>query len=493
MSNRCAVDIGALQTRWGALPVARRSYVDVGGLQQSIPDTADALANIKQDLKAFLRFNESSGARADSHGENHTTNSSGSPGRAATKTGYGLDCSPGSSQWVSIPDSADVSIGDADCTVAVLVRLKSAVSGAWCALAKGDGTSAEYFFQLGQSGVTGWAFNVASGASFGGHTRVATGDIGDHSFTGWILLIGLHDAAADTITLKRYAGRGTVTQSTSHAGGIYDGSAPLYFGSYPAFSQHADVVIDWGAVWKRKLTDAECDGLWNNGNQVDYIDLLPFFDNFEAPNQYLSDYSPFWVDQNAGSDRLRVSSSRVGAGPAFADVCSYYAGLPFESNHSCRGTISGASHNYAGLGVRLNGRVADDNAQGYVWYPSLGIVYALTTGGTFVSFETGWTTATVGDVCDFVAEDDELRGYINGALAGSAPVPAAPYEFTGGYPGIAISGANGAAIENFWANNGTNPIGPAEEGADIPVGVGALAFAGLVASLRYTINMPDEL
>lgn len=144
-----------------------------------------------------------------------------------------------SSQFHNIADNALVSTGDIDFTVAAWVYLDSEPAAnaymgfvtkwgaagtreftlAWA----NDATSNRYYFSVSADGTA--------------EVGVRDGVYGDPTTATWVLLIGWHDAAANTINIQ--VNNGTPT-SAAHATGVFDGAADLRIGSIDGTTHFAD-------------------------------------------------------------------------------------------------------------------------------------------------------------------------------------------------------------------------------------------------------------
>lgn len=181
---------------------------------------------------------------------------------------------------------------------------------------------------------------------------------------------------------------------------------------------------------------------------------LPKNDAFTAADQDLSTYNANWVDMYATtglSDRLRIVSNHVEAGAGFNNAISYWAGDTFAGDHYAQAVIGGAtSLNYAGLVVRASGTQAESNNGGYLWLPSLGLVFTIDAPGpSFSQIASGWATPSASDTIKFEAIGTQLTGYINGTPAGTV----SDATFGSGSPGMCISGALAATLDDFVGNN----------------------------------------
>ena len=95
-------------------------------------------AALADNLVAYWKLDEASSTRNDSVGTNHLT-SNNSVGQATGKLNYAANFVAANSQYLSIADNADLSVGDIDFTVSAWIWLDSA-GGARGIVGKGNST-----------------------------------------------------------------------------------------------------------------------------------------------------------------------------------------------------------------------------------------------------------------------------------------------------------------------------------------------------------------
>ena len=181
---------------------------------------------------------------------------------------------------------------------------------------------------------------------------------------------------------------------------------------------------------------------------------LPFHETFTAADQDLSTYDANWIDMFDTTDKLRFIGNACAAGATAQDIYSYWTGDAFTDDQCCQAVIGGATSNYVSLVVRAAGTVGAGTAQGYNWYPSLGLVHKIGSTGTNTQINTTFgTTAVVGDTVKLTIVGTTISCYINESLVGTCT----DATYTSGSPGLGISGASGATLDEWYGNNGTNP------------------------------------
>lgn len=197
----------------------------------------------------------------DAHGSNHLTNNNSVP-FVAGKVGNAADFEASSSHSLTRADNAGLSTGDIDFTIACWVNLES-TGGNRSIFQKADSNGLEY--DLMTNGGT-FQFRVSSGTGFANLTLVAGPNNGATTST-WFFLVAEHDSVNDLIKLSIDGGAFT---TAAYSSGSYDSGAPVNLGGYVAFGEYTDGLVDEAAFWKRCLSDAEVDELYNAGAGRDY-------------------------------------------------------------------------------------------------------------------------------------------------------------------------------------------------------------------------------
>lgn len=213
-------------------------------------------------LVAYWALDEASGTRADATGRgNSFATVNNAPGNTTGKVGSAIQLTSASSQWLKAASTADLTIGDNDCTIALWVCLDSK-SGQRTFLSKwSDNTTAdqEYTVQYVDS-TNRFRFWI------GGFSKsVDATTLGSPSLSTWYFIVAQHDAANDLIKIGVNAG----TLDTAATAGVAptSHSMDLGLGSQKAqvSANQMDGRIDEVGIWKRLLTSGEITALYNAG------------------------------------------------------------------------------------------------------------------------------------------------------------------------------------------------------------------------------------
>lgn len=226
------------------------------------------------DLVSYYKMDEASGTRADSvtASANDLTDNN-TVGTAAGIVGTSALFVRADSEWLSKTDNASLSTGDIDFTFACWVYLVSkpvtggvgvGLIGQWNVTGSNrehliywDETLDRFLFVVSADGIAS-AF-------------VKADSLGAPATATWYLVVGWHDASANTINIQ--VNNGTV-DSVSHTTGVKDGSGPLILGAYggstPVFGTYLNGRLDEVAFWKRVLTATERTNLYSGGSGVTY-------------------------------------------------------------------------------------------------------------------------------------------------------------------------------------------------------------------------------
>lgn len=214
---------------------------------------------LSTDLYVYYKADEPSGARNDSVGANHLT-SNNSVGQAVGKLTNAASFTSSSSQYLSSGDTADLSMGNIDFTIA-LWAYPTAHGG--ILISKGDYSLnffGEYTIQALNSTTT--RFYVGNGSTY------ATADAGGLTLNAWTFIVAKHDAAADQICISLNNGS---FSCTSYSGGSYDSSYQFTLGRWANYSgSYLDGRLDGVGIWKRILTAGDITNLYNSGNGCDH-------------------------------------------------------------------------------------------------------------------------------------------------------------------------------------------------------------------------------
>ncbi len=226
------------------------------------PFLVDTGGTLATNLIAYWRLNEASGTRVDGFGTNNLSSVNG-VGTAGGKVNNAANFNVSSSQYLSIPDNANLSVGNQDFTIAVWVRPASKPSQAFIAahtLNAGNQRSWNIDYL---SSVDRFRFVVSSDGTSSGFRVIQADSAGSPSVNTWYLIIVWHDSNADTINIQ--VNNGSI-DSASHSTGVFNSNASWTMGTRGDIFDFWDGRIDEVGFWKKVLTSQERLDLWNGGN-----------------------------------------------------------------------------------------------------------------------------------------------------------------------------------------------------------------------------------
>jgi hypothetical protein len=224
------------------------------------------------NLVSYWKLDEASGDALDSHSTNHLTETSGTIGSTTGKIGNCRDFELGDTEYFTIADSAALSTGDIDFTLACWVNLESKTASQRQTLISKyntTGNQREYWLTYNPQTAPGtsnpFGFTISATGSSTVVIREST-TFGTPSTGTWYFVVAWHDSVANTVNIQ--VNNGTV-DSTSHSGGVFDGTSPFVLGARETVD-NLDGLLDEVGFWKRVLTSDERTALYNGGNGLAY-------------------------------------------------------------------------------------------------------------------------------------------------------------------------------------------------------------------------------
>lgn len=214
-------------------------------------------SNLKTGLAAWWALEESSGNRADSHG-NNTATLGGTIGNRAGKIGNAADCgAAGSSLSVSV--DADFSTGG---TNPISINLWFNVD----TFAAGNGlfgeSGSELLIRLSATDELEFVLN-----SFTTNDRVTTSNANVVTGT-WYMVTCIYRGSGDNLELWLDG----VLKGSVVPTGSWAAITTIYLGSVQV-SARMDGALDEVAWWNRALSSSEIATLYNSGNGIGYSSL----------------------------------------------------------------------------------------------------------------------------------------------------------------------------------------------------------------------------
>lgn len=219
------------------------------------------IGGLKGDLVSYWTLNEASGTRADSYGSNNLTDNATVTG-AAGKLSTSSQFTAANSEYLSVADNSDLSMGDVDFTITGWAYLDS-LGTARGALGKW-GTSREYLVSV-STGNQMQFFVTSDGTS--GTAVSVTGTTVTLTTATWYFVKAWHDSVGNTINIQ--VNDGTI-HTTAHTLGVFNGTSELRLGSNEVAPNHWNGRLDDWAIWRKALSGAQGTTLYNGGVGLAY-------------------------------------------------------------------------------------------------------------------------------------------------------------------------------------------------------------------------------
>lgn len=220
---------------------------------------------LTDNIVAYWKLDEESGTRFDEVGSNDLADNNtvlfdtGIIGNAA-------DFELSNTEYLSIADNADLSMGDIDFSITLWVNMESDGSVDMYILNKWEGSDREYFLRYTQSTDT-FTFRIRNGDDSGNINVSWSATL----TTGvWYFVFIYHDATANEIGISINDG---IVVTIAASLGVRDGTADFGLGVTDVGTTPSDPfdgLIDEGGIWKRVLTGAEVTELYNGGAGITY-------------------------------------------------------------------------------------------------------------------------------------------------------------------------------------------------------------------------------
>ena len=222
-------------------------------------------------LVSYWRLDEASGAvRVDDFGGNNLANNN-NVSQVAGKVGNASQFVSASEQSLSLASNASLQTGDIDFTFAGWVYLDSLTTHRLI-LSKYNGAGAasfEYWLLYNQT-PNRFQFGVSDTGDGSDVTSVNADTLGAPSTATWYFVQAWHDAGSNVIQIRvNNAG----ADSAAHTGGVFAGTNVFRVGSDGPQTGFMNGRLDAWGFWKRLLTTAELNFLYNGGNG---LELFPW-------------------------------------------------------------------------------------------------------------------------------------------------------------------------------------------------------------------------
>lgn len=221
----------------------------------------DTTGNLLKDLIAFWPLDEPGGQRRDMLGYNPLTdNATVTSAKGIGGQGTSAKFTAANSEYLSVSDNPQLSMGDIDFTMCSWVyfdskpAVLSAIINKW-SLAVGR----EYDLQL-DTASDHFFFSVRNTANTA-NTAVEATNFGSPPLGLWIFIVIWHDSVNDQIAIQ--VNNGT-TNTAATTGGVRDHTNDFLIGKH-ADGYFIDGRISEVGLWKRVLSQQERTDLYNFG------------------------------------------------------------------------------------------------------------------------------------------------------------------------------------------------------------------------------------
>jgi hypothetical protein len=217
---------------------------------------------LTDNLISYWKLDEASGNALDAHGSNTLTETSGTIDAGTGKINGARDFEAGDSEYFSIADNADLSVGDEDFTITAWINPESNHDGV---VVSKYGASGAFSYRIQTVNV---GTNIAARVSGNGtsSTLITATDFGTYSTGTWYFVVLWHDAAANQLGISV----NDVATTASYSSGIFDSTADFRIGALGNATLFFDGLIDEVGFWKRVLTSGERTQLYNAGSGLAY-------------------------------------------------------------------------------------------------------------------------------------------------------------------------------------------------------------------------------
>ena len=275
-------DNGTPETSWLIACVDLGKDYDLVGQDLTIEFNMRAIFSIsktlgKENLISWWSLDETSGTRADSHGNNHLTDNN-TVGYGVGVKGNAAEFKRNNNEYLSC-QSTEFNFGNSSFSFGIWIKAESLPVGSWMGIFTRNPSPTQFGLTY-QQAVDSIIFYV-SGDGINTKSVHANGlTIGT-----WYFVVCVHDADDDEI--KIYKNSSTPINTTAFSAGIYENSNILRVGMGNGL--YFDGVLDEGFVFGKALSNDEINWLYNNGNGRQYTDLGSLTNSIYSPSISLYD------------------------------------------------------------------------------------------------------------------------------------------------------------------------------------------------------------
>lgn len=214
-------------------------------------------STLNTSLVAYWQLDEASGTRNDSQGANHLTDNN-TVTSAAGKIGNAAQFTTANSEYLSISDNADISVGAGVSFSMAVWAYMDTLQNQGIISKYGAGGNRDYL--LWYYTVSGFNCDVSDDGS-----SLVTAVGGTASTATWYHLYMEYDTATKKASIA--VNNGTLASSSATVtAGVFDGTNPFKLGSNDGEINFFNGRLDEAAFWKRILTASERTELYNAGS-----------------------------------------------------------------------------------------------------------------------------------------------------------------------------------------------------------------------------------
>jgi hypothetical protein len=225
-----------------------------GLIVQAMPTQAAPRELITTSLVAYWDMDETSGNRADSVGANTLTDNN-TVGNATGKISTAANFVSANSEYLSIADNADTSIGSSF-SLAGWFRVTNTTNVQFLVARDNNGATRDYTIDVENGYVRFIVFDSSN-------AFMCITDSPSISANTWTFLAATWDEAGDDCAISINAGTQSVNSAYSIAGNTSDKNLVTSFGRREDGSGYLNGDMDEWGLWKKTLSTTEISDLYN--------------------------------------------------------------------------------------------------------------------------------------------------------------------------------------------------------------------------------------
>jgi hypothetical protein len=428
-------------------------------------DGSNALLN---SLAAYWKLDEASGTRADILGTSDLSDNN-SVGQTNGMLGYAAQFN-GITQSLSHTDSATLSTGDIDFTIAGWVNLSSKSSIKVIAAKYDTSVNQREYLVWYDNTSDRFRISVSSTGLSNAATTVSANNFGSPSTGTWYFITAWHDAGANTANIQ--VNNGPV-DSASHFGGVLNSTSTFRIGANSEDIQFFSGSIDAVGIWKRILTPTDKTTLYNAGAGNEY----PFDGSVSGSVISISTPKSYQVIQRNGSNQATISITGTYAGSVTPSAIeASWNGAPYAtiisnpSGGAFSGSLTNQSTGQGTLTVRFVDNTSITASRTYVGIGDVFVIAGQSNASGRGTNNQSYSHASLkaglfrnndswGELTD---PTDSSSGQVDSISSDTAtgsvwPLIATLYMADQGVPVAFIPTAKGATNITQWQRNNSNP------------------------------------